>query len=333
VTSKKHGLVRAGQLDMLADLVKEFPPITRAQQKLLDAGVQINEQPDAVELAYLARQLVQCTLPHTDPGEVPLWTRTNGNFTLVIARTGFDPKTSRPIGYPYGSMPRLLLFWLNTEAVRTGKRRLELGDTFSVFIRQLGLDPSRGGVRSDARRLQEQMRRLFSAAINFQLNETFDDGVDKDRAMNMNVAADSELWWNPKRPEQVTLFDSWVELGEKFYQKIIEAPVPGDMRALLALKRSPLALDLYSWTTHKALTVARKGQSQFVPWIALMRQFGTDYSDPKDFRKKAIATLKKIQTVYPGLKLQDAEGGIIIHHSSRPAVPYKPSVKRLIESS
>jgi hypothetical protein len=49
--------------------------------------------------------------------------------------------------------------------------------------------------------------------------------------------------------------------------------------------------------------VARKGQSQFVPWISLMRQFGTDYTDPKDFRKKAIATLKKIQTVYPGLKL------------------------------
>jgi hypothetical protein len=60
---------------MLADLVKEFPPITRAQQKLLDAGVQINQQPDAIELACLARQLVQCSLPHTDPGEMPLWTR------------------------------------------------------------------------------------------------------------------------------------------------------------------------------------------------------------------------------------------------------------------
>jgi hypothetical protein len=49
-----------------------------------------------------------------------------------------------------------------------------------------------------------------------------------------------------------------------------------------------------------------------------MKQFGTDYSDLKDFRKKAIATLKKIQAVYPGLKLQDAEGGIIVHSSEPP---------------
>jgi hypothetical protein len=330
VRQKQNNLVRAGQLDLLAELVKDLAPLTKSQEKLLDAGVQINQQPDAIELAYLARQLVQCTLPHADPGEIPLWTRTNGNVTLVIARTGFDPKTMAPIGYPYGSLPRLLLFWLNTEAVRTGKRRLEMGDTFAGFIRQLGLDPSRGGPRSDARRLQEQMRRLFSAAINFQSNVTEASGREQELAMNMNVSSRRELWWDPKRPEQVSLFGSWVELGEAFYQSIVEAPVPGDMRALRALKRSPLALDLYNWATHKALTVARKGQSQFVPWIGLMRQFGTDYTDPKDFRKKAIAALRKIETVYPGLKLQDAEGGIIIHHSSRPAVPYKPSVKRLI---
>jgi len=330
VRPNQRGLVRAGQLDLLADLVKEFPPLTHAQEKLLNAGIQISQQPDAIELAYLARQLVQCTLPHADPGEVPLWTRTNGNITLVIARTGFDPKTKAPIGYPYGSLPRLLLFWLNTEAVRTGKRRLEMGDTFASFIRQLGLDPSRGGLRSDARRLQEQMRRLFSAAINFQSHHIETDGREQEQSLNMNVSSRRELWWDPMHPEQVSLFGSWVELGELFFQAITEAPVPGDMRALRALKRSPLALDLYSWSTHKALTVARKGNSQFVPWVSLMRQFGTDYSEPKDFRKKAIAALKKIQAVYPGLKLRDAEGGIIVHHTSRPAIPHKPSIKRLV---
>ena len=236
----------------------------------------------------------------------------------------------QPIGYPYGSLPRLLLFWLNTEAVRTGKRRLEMGDTFAGFIRQLGLDPSRGGIRSDARRLQEQMRRLFSAAINFQWNATEIGGREQEQSFNMNVATRRELWWDPKHPEQVSLFGSWVELGELFFQSITEAPVPCDMRALRALKRSPLALDLYNWSTHKALSVARKGQSQFVPWAGLRKQFGTDYTDPKDFRKKAISALKKIQAVYPGLKLQDAEGGIIVHSSSVPAVAYKPSTRRLL---
>jgi len=329
---EQMGLVRVGQL-LLDGMEKTGIALpTPAQQKLIEAGVAIGQEPDAIELAYLARQLVQCTLPHADPGDVPLWTRTNGNVTLVIARTGFDPNTRQPIGYPYGSLPRLLLFWLNTEAVRTGKRRLEMGDTFAGFIRQLGLDPSRGGPRSDARRLQEQMRRLFSAAINFQSNRRDFGGCEQEQSVNMNVTSRRELWWDPKHPEQVSMFgSSWVELGELFFQAITESPVPGDLRALRALKRSPLALDLYNWSTHKALSVARKGQSQFVPWAALMKQFGTDYADLKDFRKKAIAALKKIEAVYTGLKLQDADGGIVVHSSSRPAVPYKPSSRRIAQ--
>jgi Plasmid encoded RepA protein len=325
------GLVRVGQLDLLVDIARDIAPPTRPQQKLIEAGELIAQQPDSVDLAYLARELVQCTLPHSDPGDVPLWTRTNGNVTLVMARLGLDEKTLKPIGYPYGSLPRLLLFWMNTEAVQTGKRRLELGDTFTDFIRQLGLDPSRGGVRSDAKRLRDQMTRLFSAAIGFQ-------GIGQDgdarslRHRKLNVAEDSELWWDPKAPNQVALWGSWVELGEKFFDYITKAPVPSDMRALRALKRSPLALDLYCWATHKALSVSTKGKSQFVPWIGLQRQFGTDYSSTKNFRQKAIAALKKIEAVYPGLKLEDAEGGIVVHSSSQPAVPYKPSRRIPIES-
>lgn len=63
--------------------------------------------------------------------------------------------------------------------------------------------------------------------------------------------------------------------------------------------------------------------------MGLMRQFGTDYADPKDFRKRQLLRFGKIQSVYPGLKLQDAEGGIVVHSSSRPAVPYKPSARSL----
>lgn len=39
--------------------------------KLLDAAVEIRQSPDAVERAYMARQLVQCTLPHSDPVNMP----------------------------------------------------------------------------------------------------------------------------------------------------------------------------------------------------------------------------------------------------------------------
>ncbi|BDC53221.1 plasmid replication protein (plasmid) [Bryobacterales bacterium F-183] len=329
-TSRKPeqtGLVRIGQLDLLKDMVKDLPPQhpTRAQSKIITASEIIHlDPPDPDELAFLARELVQCTLPHSDPGQVPFWARTNGHMTLSIV-SGFDPRATKLVGYPYGSIPRLIMFWVTTEALRRQSRKIELGASYNEFLRDIGFDPNTGGgKRSDARRVKEQTRRLFASTISFIQSGELEPERDGERRLNMSVAAASELWWDPKKPDQVNLWDSWVELGEKFYAALTAAPVPVDLRALRALKRSPLALDLYAWATHKSLSVARKGKPQFIPWKGLKDQFGADYADTQNFRRKAVQALKKIQTVYPGLKLQDATGGIIVLPSSRPAIALKP---------
>ncbi|HEX2082195.1 MAG TPA: replication protein RepA, partial [Xanthomonadaceae bacterium] len=78
-------------------------------------------------------------------------------------------RTNKPIGYPYGVILRLLLFWIVSEAVRTKSRRLELGPSLNQFLRAIGLNPATGrGKRGDATRLREQMDRLFQASISFQ---------------------------------------------------------------------------------------------------------------------------------------------------------------------
>jgi hypothetical protein len=66
-------------------------------------------------------------------------------------------------------------------------------------------------------------------------------------------------------------------LGEKFFEAIIGSPVPLDMRALRALKRSPLALDLYAWAAFKVWAAGQKNAPQFVPWRGLMEQMGANY--------------------------------------------------------
>src|SRR5919202_630630 len=115
-TSKKNtplGLVRADETGLFKDLLASMPPsVTPAQKALLDAGQLIQETPDQAELAFLARQLVQCTLPHTNPGDVPRWLRRNGNLSLII-QPGWDAKKDVSVGYPFGTIPRLFLFGLN----------------------------------------------------------------------------------------------------------------------------------------------------------------------------------------------------------------------------
>lgn len=291
--------------------------ITRQHSKLLDAAEAIRFDPDKTEAAFIARQLVQATLPHKNPGNIPAWSRTNGNLKLAI-QPGWDHDKDKTIGYPYGTIPRLLLFWMTTESIKTNNPRLELGNNLASFMRQLGLDPSRRGRGSDAVRLRDQMQRLFKATISFHQKRE-EDGHKGEAWLDMKVAPKGVLWWDEKQPEQPTLWDSWIQLGEDFFNAIIAAPVPVDMRALKALKRSPLALDLYSWATYTAYQTQKTGQSRNVSWEMLHQQLGAEYHDIKEFARKARAALRKVQTVYHELGLNFETGGVKV-------LPCKPAI-------
>lgn len=333
---RTDGLVQAGQIRLLPIVAAAVKPLTRAQEKLLAAAEAIQQdQADPADAAYMARQLVQCTLPHSDPGDVPIWSRRNGNITLSIVRTIRSPiwgqTPGKPVGYPYGTIPRLLLFWLITEAVRTRTRRIELGSSLSGFMRDIGLGPYNGtGKQSNAFRLRDQATRLFSACISFHQKGLLKPDADGEvsaeageqymRFLDMRVASKAELWWRPRRPEQDTLWGSWIELGENFYEAITAAPVPVDLRVLRALKRSPLALDLYAWAAYRAYTVNRRRRQELVPWTCLRRQIGADYADMGNFRKKVRVVLRKLKVVYPAFIVTECPAGLLILPASQPAI-------------
>ncbi|MBV8524986.1 MAG: hypothetical protein JOY71_23180 [Acetobacteraceae bacterium] len=304
--------------------------LTPQHMRIIQAGGEIRTQPepDPADIAFMARQLIQATLPHSDPGKVEIWERRNGNLTLRI-RPGWDHDRNRALGYPYGTIPRLLLFWITTEALRTKSRRLYLGNSLAAFMRELGLDPTRGGRCSDATRLRDQMMRLFRAIISF-------DRIEDERHhwLDMQIAPEgcTSLWWDFHYPTQNDLFSSWIDLNERFYAAIIAAPVPVDMRALRALKRSPLALDLYAFVSYKAFVATQTGKVQFITWEQLMGQLGQDYSDVRDFRRKTKAALHKIKAVYPGLILGDRKGGIEIQPGASAAVPPKRARRKKAEA-
>lgn len=280
-----------------------------AEQLLLDAAVQIQQYPDEAEATFMARHLVQCTLPHSDPGDIRQWCRTNGSFTLRI-RPNFDPITDKAL-FPYGSIPRLLLFWIVTEAKRKKSRHLRLGHSLDSFMREVGLNPrTGGGKRSDAKRLREQMTRLFRATISFD-----DSRIGHERWVDMQVAPKAELWWTPNCATQDTLWDSWIELGEPFFEAVTSSSVPVDLRALKALKRSPLALDLYAWLTYTAHIATTNRSPRIVPWKGLHGQMGSEYSELRQFRANVNLALKKIKLVYPGLKLELTPAAMIVHPS------------------
>ena len=303
--------------------------LTDAQHKLLEAGDAIfRAAATSEDKAYLARELVLASLPHSNPGNRPVWTRRNGDVVLGI-QPGVNLETGESYGYPYGSIPRLLLFWVTTEALRVG-RRLELGRSLNGFMVQVGLSPlTGGGKRGDAARLRDQMERLFQARFSLRRSVATDEGAGHGW-LNMEVAPKGELWWNTREPNQGALFGSWIELGEEFYKAIISAPVPMDMRALRALKQSPLALDLYAWLTFEAFRAHKSGKRRFETWAQLHAHMGGEYARVADFRTYAKAALRKIRVVYPKLKLGVRRGGLEVLPESYPAI--QPRETTLIEA-
>lgn len=285
-------------------------PIPLQLSKLFASAmeIEVEEAKEAGALGFMARAMVQASMPHRRvPGNE--FTRTNGAFTMTMLAPS-------KIGLPYGSIPRLVTGFLTTEAVRTKRREVVLGRSLSKFMAELDLAPT-GGRWGSIPRLRNQMTRLFACSISCTYTAEHSFGLE-----HVNIADKASLWWAPHQPDQAALWESTVVLSERFFNEITENPVPIDLRALKALKQSPMALDVYLWLTYRMSYVKKRTS---IPWSALQLQFGSDYpvtaQGRRDFKKAFLRALAKVSVVYPAARLDDTPDCLIL-------MPSRPHVGR-----
>ena len=303
------------------DLNGRLITITGKQKELLEQAVALDEQDarEAGTIGYSARLWAQVALPYRNPGnDLPEWIRRNGSLELIVTpgRTASGPEQRSSRAYPYGVIPRLLLTWMATEATITRERELELGTSMTRFLKELGLGT--GG--ASGQRLQNQIQRLATATL-----VVVDNRADAFLTGSFTFADEMRLWWSGRESQEEALFPSTIKLSQRFFDSIIEAPVPVDLRALAFLRRNGgggLPIDIYIWLAHRMYRQWMQQNPTFpIPWAYLANQFGSQYKRERDFKARFLPALRQVLLAYPEAKVIVTDDGLMLRPSPPPVTP------------
>ncbi|MDO8775582.1 MAG: replication protein RepA [Burkholderiaceae bacterium] len=269
--------------------------------------------PTGNDLKFMHTVLCQVGLPRSKVAGHEFMRRQGDAWVSV--QSGYLDEGAGPVmqQIPYGAMPRLALAWVSTYALRHGTREIPVGDSASEFLRLLGQGTG-GGPRGGFTTLRRQMHAL--AACRLQLGY-------KGRTFNGQPVEQFDAWTATHESHQKALWPGIMVLSESYFQELLISGVPLDGRALLALKGSALALDVYTWLAHRLHRV--DGRPALIHWKPLKEQFGQEYNGKeanKDFKKKFLPALRDALAVYPTAKVKRVTGGLLLQ-ASPPPVKYR----------
>ena len=144
------------------------------------------------------------------------------------------------VGVPYGSRARLIILYLQTEAIRTGSREIELGRSLHAWLKRLEI-PIGGKSMKDVR---DQAERISRCRLTFQISTAGRSGL-----VNQNIL-DSAMFVSDDNT-QGDLFIETARLSEGFFEQLQKHPVPIEEAAVKQIANNSMALDVYVWLSYR----------------------------------------------------------------------------------
>ncbi len=275
---------------------------TKHERALVEAAYQVlSEEADKLGFTYSGFALT--SLPHKPQAE-QVWRREGHNLTMLI-QSGLD-RSGRSLGVPYGSYARFILLFLQSQAIKTNSREIELGRSMRVWLGNMGL--SIGG--TTYRLVNEQARRISGCTLTFYADR------DNKEIMRRGGFVDGAITLTDVVTDQPSLWQERVLLNEEFYRALQNHPVPLSEVALRAIGPRSMVLDIYIWLAYRLHALKSDVD---VSWPSLFAQFGAGYGRLRDFRSGFIGGIEMALAVYPEARVSISERGITLR-PSRPAV-------------
>lgn len=291
---------------------KEQKELTEREIKALKNGFEIAKDRATIKNAVFQHSvLCQTFLPTKNLGEdVREWQQKQGNVSLLIqaGKAINQDGEFENVGLPYGTKSRLILAHINSQAIKSQSKIIDVEDSMSAFIKRLGLNLDGYSIRE----VKEQLRRLSTS----RLSLGYSDGV-RGVQYELQIVSAFDLWF-PKDERQRILWPSSVQLSEDYFESLLNHAIPLDERALAALANNTMALDIYAWLAQRLHRIDTKDY-QFVSWVNLWEQFGQNYSRMRDFRRDFLKNLETVKKQYPFANLEHVKNkGLNLMHSAPP---------------
>ena len=262
-------------------------------------------------IGFLYSGWCQAALPHKRlPNDQP-WKVETERVALVVepGRRNLQGKGLEWVGVPYGSRARLILLYLQTEALRTNSRDIELGRSLHAWLVRLGI-PIGGKSFRDVR---EQADRLSRCHLTFHIQQGERSGL-----INQSIVDAAMFVPDAAEEGQGSLFLETARLSETFFDQLKRHPVPLEEAAIRAISNNSQALDVYCWLAYRLHVLP---QARTVSWRALHGQFGSSYRRLDHFRERFIDALKVACAVYPAADIEVDTNGLVLKPSRPPVAP------------
>ena len=269
---------------------------------------------------FLFTGWAQAALPHRKLEDGAHCEISNDHVTLIV-QPGLQKIDGDvvPVGVPYGSRARLILLYLQTEALRLNSREVELGRSMNHWLSRLGVPLGGEGARS----VRDQANRLSRCRLTFELHRGGRSGL-----LNQNIV-DSALFLTADE-RQGSLALETARLSEGFFNQLKAHAMPVDEAAIREISNNSLAIDVYLWLSFRLRSLSRPTP---ITWRAMKAQFGQGVNRLDNFRTHYRKALELALSVYPEAKVEESDSGLVLHPSRPPISATVVSVtgnKRLV---
>jgi hypothetical protein len=250
------------------------------------------------ETGFTHPGLCLTVLPYRALPPAQEWRRISPTITLSVQP--LRDSDGRLRGVPYGTKARLILLYLQSEAVRSHSPEIELGGSMHAWLKRLGV--SAGG--KTYAQVIEQADRIASCVLTFTYR-----GRDGDTHWQDSIVRGT---FDPRarRGERV------VRLSETFFNALRERPTPINIAAVRLLGDRCAALDIYLWLAYRLHSLKAPTA---IGWTTLHAQFGANTQQVWHFKPRFVRELKAAVAVYPEAKVELKDSGVLLFPSPPPA--------------